>query len=194
MIISLWQQNQWLRGLAFIAGNLAVGIVIAFAWVLPIRDFFAERDQQIIEHRMALARLRTVARQEAAVQAAAAKGAVHHGEFLIGKAEGVISADLQTRLKGMTEAAGAKLRSVRALPAQSGEQTKYVGSRIEIFGPLGAIHRAVHAIESARPYLFVKGAAIRLSPPIGQIGVPQEPIMEAQLDVFGAVEIEAAVK
>jgi general secretion pathway protein M len=194
MIISLWQKNLWVRRLAFIAGNLAVGVVIAFAWVLPARDFFAERDRQIIEQRATLARFRAVADQEGAVRSAAAANGARQGEFLLGKTEGVVSADLQNRLKGMAEAAGAKLRSVRGLPAQSGEQTKYVGSRIELFGPLAAIHRAVYAIESAKPYLFIKGAAIRLSSPIGQIGVPQEPVIEAQLDVFGAVEIEAAGK
>jgi hypothetical protein len=91
----------------------------------------------------------------------------------------------------MVEAAGGKLRSIRTLQAQTDEQTKYIGSRIELFGPLQAIHRAIHAIESAKPYLFVRGAVIKPSPPMGQIGIPQEPVIEAQLDVFGARRVEA---
>ena len=105
--------------------------------------------------------------------------------------EGVIGADLQTRLKGMVETAGAKLRSVRTLPAETHEQTKYIGSRIELYGPLAAIHRAIYAVETAKPYLFVRSVAIKLAPPIGQVGIPQEPLLEAQLDIFGAVRIEA---
>lgn len=193
-MITLWQLNRWPRRLAFLAGNLAVALVIAFACILPVRDFFADRDQQIVEQRMMLSRFKAVADQEATVHAASRQTAADHAEFLVGRNEGVISADLQTRLKGIAEASGAKLRSVRSLPAKSDEQLKYVGSRIELFASLAAIHRAIHAIENAKPYLFVKGAVIRLSPPIGQTGVLQEPIIEAQLDVFGAVHIEAAEK
>jgi len=193
-MITAWQQQPWLRRLAFIAGNLAAGVVITLACILPIRDFFADRDQEIMQQRLTLSRFRAVAGQETAVHAAAGQADADRGEFLLGKSEGVINADLQTRLKGMAEAAGVKLRSVRGLPAQTEEQTKFIGSRIEVYGPLAAVHRAIHAIESAKPYLFVRGAAIRPSPPIGQIGVPREPLIEAQLDVFGAVRIEAADK
>lgn len=112
----------------------------------------------------------------------------------LARPKAVIGADLQTWLKRIAEAAGAKLRSVRGLPALGDERMRYVGSRIEIFGPLAAIHRAVHAIENAKPYLLVKGAALRLSPPVGRTGAPGEPIIEAQLDVFGAVRAEAAGK
>jgi len=193
-MIASWQQQPWLRRALFVAGNLVAGAVIMFAAILPVRDYLAERDQQIVEQRATLARFKAVASKGATVQAATVKVAADRSEFLVGKTEGVIGADLQTRLKGMAEAAGAKLRSVRGLPAQGDEQTRYVGSRIELFGPLAAIHRAIYSIESAKPYLFIKGAAIRLSPPIGQTGVPQEPIIEAQLDVFGAAWIEAADK
>jgi hypothetical protein len=188
------QPAPWLHRLAFVAGNLAMGAAVTIAVLLPVRDYLAERDQQIAEQGATLARFKAVAGREAAVQAAAGKLATDRDPFLVGKSEGVIGADLQTRLKGMAEAAGAKVRSVRSLPAQGDEQTRYVGSRIEVFGPLAAIHRAVHAIENAKPYLLIKGAAIRLSPPIGQTGIRKEPIIEAQLDVFGAVQIEAAEK
>lgn len=189
-----WQQAPWLRKVAFVAGNLAVVAAIALSILLPVRDYLAERDAQILEQRAMLARFKAVAGQESALQAAAGKVVTDHGEYLAGKAEGVIGADLQTRLKGMAQAAGVKVRSVRGLPTQGDEQTRYVGSRIELFGSLAAIHRAIHAIESARPFLLVKAAALRLSPPIGQTGTPQEPIIEAQLDVFGAVRIEAGEK
>lgn len=189
-----WQQKAWLRRTAFIAGNLAAGAVLVFAAIRPVSDYLAERDRQIAEQRTTLARFRAVAGQEAAVQSAAGRIAADRGEFLAGKSEGVISADLQTGLKRMAEAAGAKLRSVRGLPARDNEQSKYVGTRVELFGSLAAIHRAIHSIESAKPFLFITGAAIRPSPPIGQTGPAQEPIIEAQLDVFAAVRIEATEK
>jgi len=178
----------------FIAGNFAVGLLVTFACILPVRDLLANRDEEIAQQRMMLARFKAVAAREAAVQSAAKETAADQGEFLVGKNDGVISADLQTRLKGMVEAAGAKLRSVRNLPSQTDAQARYIGSRIELFGPLAAVHRSIHAIESAKPYLFVKVAAIKLAPPIGQVGVPQEPLIEAQLDIFGALRIEGREK
>lgn len=190
-MIHLWPQSPWLRRLTFLSGNLAFGLVITAVCILPVRDFFSDRDREIIQQRMTLSRLRAIGAQEASVQSAAKRATAEQGEFLAGKNEGVVNADLQTRLKGMVEAAGAKLRSVRILQPQTYEQTRYIGSRIELYGPLRAIHRAIYAIESARPYLFIRGAMIRPSPPIGQIGIAQEPIIEAQLDIFGATRIEA---
>ena len=186
-----WPPNPWLRPLLFIGGNLVVGLVVTFTCILPVKEFFADRDQEIIEQRRMLARFRAVAAQETVVRAAAKDAATDQGEFLLGKNEGVVGADLQTRLKGMVETSGAKLRSVRTLQAETQGQTKYIGSRIELYGPLATIHRTIYAIETAKPYLFVRSAAIKLAPPIGQVGIPQEPLLEAQLDIFGAVRIEA---
>jgi hypothetical protein len=101
-------------------------------------------------------------------------------------------ADLQTRLKSTIEQGGARLRSVRVLPGQTIDQVRYIGSRIEIYGSLPAIHRAIHAVEAAKPHLFIGGAVLKPAPPAGKPGVAEEPIIEAQLDVFGATRIEAS--
>jgi general secretion pathway protein M len=182
-----WQKSRWVRGLAFVVANAAVGLVVAIVLVMPIRDGLARRDIQIAEQRTMLTRFRTLAAQEPAVEAAGKQVLTETGEYLGGNNEGVINADLQTRLKGMVEPAGARLRSVRTLPPQTAEQVRYIGSRIEIYGPLPAIHRAVAAIEASKPYLFVRGVVIKPAPPAGRHDIPQEPVIEAQLDVFGAV-------
>lgn len=182
-----WQDNRWLRGLAFVSANAAVGLMIVTALVVPIRDGLDGRDAQIAEQRTMLARFKVMATQEAAVEAAAKQTQPDTGEYLAGANEGVINADLQTRIKSMLEPVGARLRSVRTLPPQASDQVRYVGSRIEIFGTLPAIHRAVAAIEASKPYLFVRGAVIKPAPPAGRPDVSQEPVIEAQLDVFGAV-------
>ena len=92
----------------------------------------------------------------------------------------------------MAESVGARVRSLQTLPVVSYEQSRYSGSRIEIFGPLQSIHGAVHAIEGAKPYLFITAASLKLSPPtVGAgPGVVVAPVVQAQLDVFGAVQIE----
>ena len=111
------------------------------------------------------------------------------GEFLTGPNENVISADLQTRLKTITESAGAQSRAAQALPLKIVDQIRYSGSRIEIVGSLQSVHRAIHAIESAKPYLFITSAAIKLSAPAGRQGIPGEPILQAQLDIFVAIQV-----
>ena len=65
------------------------------------------------------------------------------GEFLAGANDGVVGADLQTRLKAITEAGDTKLQSVQSLPVTPNGLIKYVGARIELIGTLAAIQRAI---------------------------------------------------
>ena len=192
-----WCERPWLRRSTFVAGNVAAALAIIGFLVLPVRGFFAERDAQIASQRALLARFTAIAAQQTRVQAAAheADAQVEHGEFLVGTNEGVIVADLQTRLKAMAEAAGARLRSVQSLPPKTREEVRYVGARLDVYGPLATIQRTLHAVEGSTPYLFVDAAVVRAAPPINTQAlpnaVPQEPVIDAQLDVFGAVHLKA---
>jgi general secretion pathway protein M len=179
------------RGALFVLGNLAVCAVIVGALVMPTHAFFADRDNRISDKRKVLARLSAIAAQAASVQSIASdtSAQMRGGEFLIGPNENVISADLQTRLKAITEASGARSRAVQALAVKTDDQVRYGGSRIEIFGPLQSIQRAIYAIESAKPYLFITGATIKGLPPGSRPGVAEEPIIQAQLDIFGAIQV-----
>ena len=90
----------------------------------------------------------------------------------------------------MAEGAGAHIRSVQGLPAKSTGQIRYIGARIDLYGALGAIHRTIYAVESGKPYLFVTNASIRLSPSINAQTAQTEPVIDAQLEVFGAMRME----
>ncbi len=191
-MIRRWINDKRIRRAAFVAGHLAV---FAFFFVLvgmPICDFFAGRESGIAEQRTLLARLEAIAGQYANVQDMARRpdAQLQRGEFLIGPNEGVINADLQTRLKGLTEAAGARLRSAQNLPTKANDQIKYSGSRIDISGSLQSIQRAIFAIESATPYLFITGAVIKQGLPTNRPGVVEEPVIQAQLDIVGPMQIE----
>jgi general secretion pathway protein M len=179
------------RGALFVLGNLAVCAVIVGALIMPTFAFFADRDNRISDKRKVLARLSAIAAQAASVQSIASdtSAQMRAGEFLIGPNENVISADLQTRLKAITEASGARSRAVQALAVKTDDQVRYGGSRIEIFGPLQSIQRAIYAVESAKPYLFITGATIKGQPPGSRPGVAEEPVIQAQLDIFGAIQV-----
>jgi general secretion pathway protein M len=181
---------QFRRRALFVLGNLVICVAIVGFVLLPVYTLFADRESRIEEQRKVLMRLAAVAEQAANVQSIASdtKAQMQGGEFLVGPNENVISADLQTKLKAVAEAGGAKLRAVQALPVKSVDQIRYSGSRIEIFGSLQSIVKAVHAIESLKPYLFITGAALKSPPPL-RPGVSEEPVVQAQLDVFGAVQV-----
>jgi general secretion pathway protein M len=178
------------RRALFLLGNLA-GVVFVVALMMPIVTFFADRDDRISGQLNVLARLSAIAARAANVQSIISdtSAQMRGSEFLSGPNENVISADLQTLLKAISEAAGARSRAVQALPVKVNDQIRFSGSRIEIAGPLQSIHRAIYAIESAKPYLFITGAAIRAMPQVSNQGVPGEPVIQAELDIFGAMQV-----
>jgi hypothetical protein len=168
-----------------------VACVLAFTVVIePIRTVFAERDSHILSQRKALARLQAIAGQFETIRSVSAdtNKDLRSGEFLVGTSENVISAELQTRLKTIMEGAGAKPRAVQALPARTADRVRYIGARIEVTGTIQAIYRSVYGLESAKPYLFISGATIRPAAPVTKPEIV-EPVLQAQLDVFGAVQI-----
>ena len=159
---------------------------------MPISSFFAERDSRILGQQRVLARLNAITAQTTNIQSIASdtNTQIRAGEFLLGPNENVISADLQTKLKALVEAAGARSRAAQALPVKTSDQIRYSGSRIEIAGSLQSIRNAVYAIENAKPYLFISGATMKMASSVGKQGGSDEPSIQAQLDVFGAIQVE----
>jgi len=185
-----WVHDRRLRRAMFVALNIAAGFVMFALFIMPVGDFLSARDARIADQRLLLARLTAIAKREPAVHAAARETVeqLKRGELLIGPNEGVINADLQTRIKTLTEQAGARLRSVQGLPASTNEQQmRYVSARLDMHGSLQAIQRALHAIEAGRPYLFVTSAAIK--PSLNAQNPREEPVIEARLDLVGAMQV-----
>lgn len=191
-MISWKSRNRLLRRSLFVFGNLAFGAVVGIAILKPVVAFFSERETLIAEQQALLARLGAIAAQDARVRSIerSIDDQMQHGEFLAGPNENVINADLQTRLKTIAGSAGARSHVIQGLPAKTNGQIKYTGARIEIFGTLQSIYRAVLAIEGATPYLFIDGAVIKIAPTERRTGGPTEPVIQAQFDVFSAFQIK----
>ena len=191
-----FRQNPWLcRGIFLLANLAACNIAVALV-VFPISALLSDRDTQIVEQQRLLARLSSVAAQEKAIQDLLARNesAKDRPEFLRGPNQGVITADLQTRLTGVVQAAGGHLRSIRSIPPKTVDGITFVGAQVDLSGPLRAVHQAVVSIEGATPYLFIVGAAIK---PSAQFNIPGRgsdsaaaPILDARLDVIGALQPE----
>jgi hypothetical protein len=195
-MIGKWQDDPLIRRAVFLGLNLAACLAVFILIVHPIYAVFVEQDAQIAMLGETLARMNAIADRESDVEDLARQVDAESdlGEFLAGANEGVANAALQARLKTMTEAAGARVRSVQGLPIKNNGQIRYIGARIDLYGPLGAVHKAIYAVESGKPYLFVSGASIRLSPSISAQAAMTEPVIDAQLDVFGAVQMESPVR
>jgi len=173
----------------FVVGNLAAGAAIVSIGVLPLFEMFAERETRIEQQSKQLGRLQAIVNQTARVDAVEAqtKAQMQGAEFLAGASENVVSADLQTNLKALTQAAGASLLTVQALPPKTVDHLRYSGARIEISGSLQSILKAVYAIEASTPYLFISAATLK-STQAQPGGVSEEPVVQAQLDVVGAMQ------
>jgi hypothetical protein len=178
--------QRW-RPLLFVGCNIGIlGVIICT--LIPVYDIVTDQDYQISQKRDMLARLQAIAAREADVQAAAGQpGAqLDQGEFLAGSNEGVIGADLQTRLKAIAERSGARIRTIQGQATRPGDPIKYVGARLTIFGNLQRVHSSIYEIETSKPFLFVTDASIKLASPVTRSSATEEPIIEARLDVFGA--------
>jgi len=195
-MIGKWRDAPWIRRVVFLGLNLAACLAIFFLIARPIRAVFVEQDEQIAMLSETLARMNAIANRKSDVEALARQVDAESdlGEFLAGANEGVANAALQARLKTMTEAAGARVRSVQGLPVKNNGEIRYIGARIDLYGALGAVHKVIYAVESGKPYLFVSGASIRLSPSISAQAATTEPVIDAQLDIFGAMQMETTVR
>jgi hypothetical protein len=82
------------RRAIFLAAHLAASAMLAGLAVLPIHEFFAERDGRIAEQRALLARLQGIASQEANVHAMAHQvdAELQQGEFIVGSSDGLVNA------------------------------------------------------------------------------------------------------
>jgi len=191
-----WQGAPWIRRAVFLGLNLVAALAVLFLIVDPIRAVFSDQDAQIMTLSETLARMNAIANRKSDVEALARQVDTEGdlGEFLAGANEGVANAALQARLKTISEAAGARIRSVQGLPAKNNGQIKYFGARIDLSGALGAVHKAIYSVESGKPHLFVATASIRLSPSVSAQAAMTEPVIDAQLDVFGAVQLESPAR
>jgi hypothetical protein len=196
MTFAQLRDSIWLRRLMFAMAHGAVAFAALNLVILPIHDFFADRDTEISNQRELLARLSAIANQESAVRELARQTEANSdpAEFLRGPNEGVISADLQTQLKAMVQTANARLRSVRGLSPRTDDGVKFIGAQIDVSGTHSAIYHTINAIETANPSLFVVGATIKPTPQMtarpGNGRITEEPTIDAELDVIGAVQIQ----
>lgn len=170
-----------IAALLLVVGGLA-------AW-LPV-SFLQNRSEQILEMRSELGRYLHVV--ETQTLAAETTEISEDGRlFLKGRDEGVVQADLQSRLGALSSRNRADVISVAAAPSYEANGVRYIGIKVSLGGTISAIHNVVFAIENSVPALVIDSA--RLSSQRSsrrRVAEQTEPKINAQLTVFGAVDIQ----
>ncbi|MGC2781325.1 MAG: type II secretion system protein GspM [Bradyrhizobium sp.] len=189
MKVSFKLDAQFARRSLFVLGNFVMLGLAIWVIVVPIDKMFAERAARIEDQRLLLGRLRAIAAQASAVEALSAETELQFqgGEFLTGANDNVISADLQTKLKTILGSSGAQSRAIQSLPSRTVDRIRYSGVRVDLSGRLPSVMHVVHAVESARPYLFIFSATLKSGPALRQ-GTAEEAMLQVQLDVYGAIQ------
>ncbi len=185
------QQRLWSRRLLFLTANLVIVLVAYLLFVAPIESMVEEREDALAQRQATLARYKSVASQQAAVQAFANQVTESnaHGELIGGSNPGIIAANLQARLKMLSEKANVSVRSIEMLPPKTIHGVTLVGARLDVSATTEPLRNLARALEGETPLLFVLAATMR-----GQAvfwGRPADeankgdPAIEAQFDVYG---------
>jgi general secretion pathway protein M len=195
-MIQGWHENILVRRAGFIGATITAVTAVLSLVILPIHNMFAERDTHIAEQRAFLGRLTAIAAQETAVEALVrqADTDMDHGEFLPGTNEGMISADLQTRLKALVNGPGVKLRSMQNLAPRADGSIRYMGARLDIEGTMQSVQGVIHSVETSKPYLFVATAVLKPTQVAAMATTGVEPTVSAQLEIFGITKVGEATR
>ncbi len=192
MKLAFIRHPQWARRWIFVTANLLAAMCVYFGLLAPIRGLLDEREEDLAQRRLTLARYNSVASQEPAVEAFARQVADSNarGELIAGASAGIVDANLQARLKTLSEQVGVTVRSIQKLPPKSLRGVTLVGARLDVSGAIGPLHALARALEGVAPLLLVTSATMHgqatfwnIAPAEGAGAV--EPTLEAQFDVYG---------
>jgi hypothetical protein len=181
-----------LRRCLFIGINAGFVTLCYILTIQPLIGLISDQAERLSLARSTLSKYRLIAGREDMVRAAAARAdeVVSSTSFVQAASEGAANANIQARLKGIAEQAGARVQSIRALEPVIEGDIRYLKAHLELAGPVAAIYATLRAVEGRQPYLFVGQVLLRMQ--ANRADAPsQEPTIEAQLDVYGPVHSHA---
>lgn len=176
-----------LPGLRFLAINVLALLALYGLIVQPLRDAMTSGEDSLAERRTTAARYEAIVAQTDAIRAYAKQVAAGNarGEFIPGENEGIVAANLQARLKAAAEQANVSVRSLQMLPSRNVQDVTLLGARLEVAGPLPAIHALARNLEGDAPLLLISDANLRSQLLFGA-AADRDLEIEAQFDVLGA--------
>lgn len=184
-MIQLTPQQSKAAALALLAGAL---LLAAAAVAVPLWLLNRHYDGAIEDASTRLERYYRIAGMREGLQKNIAQvkalGAANH--FLKNPSPALAAAEIQEQAKNIVETNGGKLNSIQILPHKDDGLYRQVSVTLQLTGPLSATKKMLHALESARPYLFIDNLSIRS--PMGYASrnaSATEPELVVQFDLTG---------
>ena len=176
----------------FLAFAILIGAIAGFYYgiVRPLVDDYAATGASIEQLQDALARYQRAARDLAPRQAELAalkqRQSAQDG-FLQGANDTLVAAQIQNRIKALSDATKGDLRSTQVLPAQDEGKLRRITVRGQMSTTLPAVLRVFHGLESAYPLLFIDNVDLRARPTqLRDRGASANAdIIDLQFDVYG---------
>lgn len=168
------------------------------AWVgivEPVKLRFAELDRTIEQSRDLLSRHMRIARERQHLEAQLTtlrETQSTLGRLIEGDSVELAAAGVQNRLKALTEANDAELKSTQILPAEDGETFRKVAVRVTMMADTEAAQAVFHALETATPYLFLDRIDLRGPKRRSRNKQRNRGILQVRFDVFGYMRIDGS--
>jgi len=105
--------------------------------------------------------------------------------FLRSASPALAAAELQEQARVVLEANGGKLNSIQIIPPKDEGAYRLVSVSMQLSAPLSAVKAMLHALESARPYLFIDNFSVRSPAGFAVRDPAAEPDLLVQFDLTG---------
>lgn len=153
------------RDRAIALGLLALAVaVVYFAVVAPLLDLGREYADAVEELEFRLARYRKIAAEKAYWTKHVEEIRQHSSvseQYISRDTAALASADLQTLIKDTVTASGGELISTQVTPEQREEQLTRISVRVRMNGSTRVLRDVLHALETAKPMLWVDSVNLR---------------------------------
>jgi general secretion pathway protein M len=177
---------------ALILMLIAVGGVYLVV-VVPLVNYYAERQSVLENRRMLLPRLSAAAEELPALHARASELRAAAGArkvTLEGASDAIASANLQGRIEELAASAGATVSSTEGLPAEVRGGYRRIGLRYVLVSSYETLLRLLAKLKAATPPLVIDNLHIQGGLRVSRRGQPATqglatPALNAGLDVYG---------
>jgi general secretion pathway protein M len=177
---------------ALILMLIAVGSVHLVV-VVPLVNFYAERQSVLENRRMLLPRLSAAAEELPALRARASELRAAAGArkvTLEGASDAIASANLQSRIEELAASVGATVSSTEGLPAEVRGGYRRIELRYVLVSSYETLVRLFAKLEAATPPLVIDNLHIQGGLRVDRRGQPATPglatpALNAGLDVYG---------
>ncbi len=181
----------WVSRLAAIGLLAAVVAAVAVFAVLPSFDAYDDTEAALVlaEEQTAgferVARLRTT--YEARLEELTARDSASQ-VYVQGSTDALAAANLQDKVNAIIEQHGGTVRSTQILAAEDDGEFRRVSVRVQFSASTESLFRAVHSLETARPFVFIDHLDIRNRRTRRRASRQTDnPALNVSLDLFGFV-------